>query len=166
LQRLAPDVGERGPIVHVDGRVLGEHRGIAFYTIGQRRGLGLVSNEPLFVVDLQYDTRTMVVGPEEALFDSEVYADEVNLVAAADLSEPRLVHARVRYRMQDAEAYARQLPSGELHLRFTQPQRAITPGQAVVCYDGDRVVVGGTISSTARTRGDTSRSLAAAAQSA
>ncbi len=152
LQRLAPDVGEAGSIVHVDGRVLGEHRGIAFYTIGQRRGLGVVSNEPLFVVDLDYDTRTMVVGPEEALFDTDVYADEVNLVSVDNLIEPRLVKARVRYRMQDADAHVRQLPSGELHLRFFRPQRAITPGQALVCYDGDRVVAGGTISSTARTR--------------
>ena len=152
LKRLAPDVGEPGPIVHVDGRVLGQHRGIAFYTIGQRRGLGLVNNEPLFVIDLDYERREIVVGPEEALFDTDVFADEVNLVAVPDLQEPRLVQARVRYRMQDADALAVQLPSGELHLRFRQPQRAITPGQAVVCYDGDRVVAGGTICSTSRTR--------------
>jgi len=152
LTRLAPDVGEPGMIVHVDGRVLGEHRGIAFYTIGQRRGLGLISNEPLFVVDLDYERREIVVGPEEALFDTDVFADETNLVSVPDLHEPRLVQARVRYRMQDADAMAHQLPSGELHLRFRQPQRAITPGQAVVCYDGDRVVAGGTISSTSRTR--------------
>ncbi|HLZ08563.1 MAG TPA: tRNA 2-thiouridine(34) synthase MnmA [Chloroflexota bacterium] len=152
LKRLAPDVGEPGPIEHVDGRVLGEHRGIAFYTIGQRRGLGLVSNESLFVVDLDYERRAIVVGPEEALFDTEVYADETNLVSVSDLREPRPVQARVRYRMQDADAVAEQLSSGELHLRFQQPQRAITPGQAVVCYDGDRVVAGGTISSTSRTR--------------
>jgi tRNA-specific 2-thiouridylase len=152
LTRLAPDVGEPGPIIHVDGRVLGEHRGIAFYTIGQRRGLGLVNNEALFVVELDYERRAIVVGPEEALFDTEVFADETNLVAVADLDQPRLVKARVRYRMQDADAMAQQLPSGELYLRFRQPQRAITPGQAVVCYDGDRVVAGGTISSTSRTR--------------
>jgi tRNA-specific 2-thiouridylase len=152
LRRLAPDIGEPGPIVHVDGRVIGEHRGIAFYTIGQRRGLGLVSKDPLFVVDLDYQTRTILVGPEEELFDLDVFADEANLVGAADLAEPRLVKARVRYRMQDADAWAQQLPTGELHLRFANPQRAITPGQAVVCYDGDRVLAGGTISSTSRTR--------------
>lgn len=152
LRRLAPDIGEPGPIVHVDGRVIGEHRGIAFYTIGQRRGLGLVSKDPLFVVDLDYQTRTILVGPEEELFDLDVFADEANLVGAADLAEPRLVKARVRYRMQDADAWVQQLPTGELHLRFANPQRAITPGQAVVCYDGDRVMAGGTISSTSRTR--------------
>ena len=152
LQRLAPDIGEPGPIVHVDGRTLGEHRGIAFYTIGQRRGLGLVSNDPLFVIDLDYESRTIVVGPEEELLDQDVYADEANLVSVGDLSESRSVQARVRYRMQDAEAMVQQLPSGELHLRFAKPQRAITPGQAVVCYDGDRVVAGGTIKGTTRTR--------------
>jgi tRNA-specific 2-thiouridylase len=152
LQRLAPDIGEPGPIVHVDGRTLGEHRGIAFYTIGQRRGLGIVSKDPLFVIDLDYEKRTVLVGPEDELFDQDVFADEANLVSVGDLSEPLSVKARVRYRMQDADATVQQLPSAELHLRFTSPQRAITPGQAVVCYDGDRVVAGGTINGTTRTR--------------
>jgi tRNA-uridine 2-sulfurtransferase len=150
LKKLAPDVAQPGPIVHLDGRVLGEHRGIAFYTIGQRRGLGLVSPDPLFVVDLDPEQRTVYVGPEEALFDSEVYADEVNLVAAADLSEPRLVRARTRYRMTEAVAWVRQSGPDELHLRFAEPQRAMTPGQAVVCYDADVVVAGGTIKATSR----------------
>ena len=152
LKRLAPDVGEPGPIVHVDGRVIGEHRGIAFYTIGQRRGLGIVNKDPLFVVDLDYHTRTVVVGPETSLLDNDLFADEANLVAVADLIEPRQVQARVRYRMQDADAWVQQLPSGELYVRFAKPQRAITPGQAIVCYDGDRVVAGGTITGTSRMR--------------
>jgi tRNA-specific 2-thiouridylase len=152
LRRLAPDVAQPGPIVHLDGRVLGEHNGIAFFTIGQRRGLGVAASEPLYVVDLDAATRTVVVGPEAALFDHEVWADEANLVAAASLGEPRLVRARVRYRMTEAEAYVWQESPDTLRLRFTQPQRAVTPGQAVVCYDGDVIVAGGTIQSTDRTR--------------
>ncbi len=161
LRKLAPDVAQPGPIRHVDGRELGTHPGIAFFTIGQRRGLGLTSAEPLYVVDLDPATRTLVVGPEEALFDDEVYADEANLVSVADLTEPRLVRARVRYRMQEAEAIVRQLPDGRLQLRFSQPQRAITPGQAVVCYEGDVVVAGGTITRTSRA-GSPARAIGAA----
>lgn len=152
LKKLAPDIAQPGPIVHLDGRVLGEHRGVAFHTIGQRRGLGIVSREPIFVIDLDAATRTVYVGPEEALFDVDVYADEVNLVSVASLDEPRRVQARIRYRMTDAEATVWQTGPDRLHVRFHEPQRAITPGQAVVCYDGDVVVAGGTITSTNRTR--------------
>ncbi len=152
LMKLAPDIAQPGPIVHVDGRRLGEHRGIAFYTIGQRRGLGLVAPEPLFVVDVDPGSRTLYVGPEAALFDVDVYADDVSLMAAVSLVEPQLVRARVRYRMTEADAWLCQSGPDEIHLRFVEPQRAITPGQAVVCYAGDTVVAGGTITSTNRSR--------------
>jgi tRNA-specific 2-thiouridylase len=145
LRKLAPDVAQPGPIVHVDGRVVGEHAGIAFYTIGQRRGLGVVSREPLYVIDLEAATRTVVVGPEEALFATDLLADDVNLVGVADLRVPKSVKARIRYRMADADAIVWQEVPGQLRLRFERPQRAITPGQSVVCYEGDAVVAGGTI---------------------
>lgn len=151
LKKLAPDVAQPGPIVDLEGRVLGEHRGVAFYTIGQRRGLGLVGHDPLFVVGIDAAARTVVVGPEEALFDRDLYADEINLVAVDGLSEPRPIKARVRYRMVDADATVQQIGPDRLHVRFDHPQRAITPGQAVVCYAGDVVVAGGTIVATTRT---------------
>lgn len=151
LMKLAPDIAQPGPIVDLDGRVIGEHRGIAFYTIGQRRGLGLISRDPLYVVDVDADARTIVVGPEEALFDSELTADEANVVSVAAIAQPRPVKARIRYRMADADAFVHQTAPGQLHIRFVEPQRAITPGQAVVCYDGDVVVAGGTINRTRRT---------------
>ncbi len=150
LRKLAPDVAQPGPIVHLDGRVLGEHQGVAFYTIGQRRGLGVVSKDPLFVIDLEPATRRVIVGPESALFDTDVVADDVNLVATDDLSQPRTIQARIRYRMNDAEASVWQNEAGELRLKFHRPQRAITPGQSLVCYDGDVVVAGGTIARTIR----------------
>ena len=152
LMKLAPDIAQPGPIVHVDGRVIGEHRGIAFYTIGQRRGLGVVSRDPLYVVDVDASSRTIVVGPEDALYDTDLIADEANLVSVSELRSPRPVKARIRYRMTDADAYVSQPEPGLLHVRFVEPQRAITPGQAVVCYDDDVVVAGGTISRTNRTR--------------
>ncbi|MGH7861042.1 MAG: tRNA 2-thiouridine(34) synthase MnmA [Candidatus Dormibacteraceae bacterium] len=152
LMKLAPDIAEPGPIVDLDGRVVGEHRGIAFYTIGQRRGLGLISRDPLYVVDVDAARRTIVVGPEDALYDRELTADEANVVSVAVIREPRPVKARIRYRMTDADAFVSQTAPDQLHLRFVEPQRAITPGQAVVCYDGDVVVAGGTIDRTNRIR--------------
>jgi tRNA-specific 2-thiouridylase len=165
LRKLAPDVAQPGLIVHVDGRVLGEHEGVAFYTIGQRRGLGVVSREPLYVIDLDPRSRTVLVGPEDELFDTELLADEVNLVSVADLEVPRTVKARIRYRMTDAEATVWQESPGELRLRFARPQRAITPGQSLVCYDGDDVVAGGTITRLLRADGDPRVALAATASS-
>ena len=152
LKKLAPDIAEPGPIVDLDGRVLGEHRGIAFYTIGQRRGLGVVSSDPLYVIDVDAVSRTIVVGPEAALFDHELIADEASFVQVAAIPEPLPIKARVRYRMVDAEATVQQVGPETIKVRFAQPQRAITPGQAVVCYADDVVVAGGTITSTNRTR--------------
>ncbi|HEX5416862.1 MAG TPA: tRNA 2-thiouridine(34) synthase MnmA [Chloroflexota bacterium] len=151
LLKLAPDVAQPGPIVHLDGRVLGEHKGVAFFTIGQRRHLGIAGGEPLFVIDLDAETRTVYVGPEDALLATDVFADEVNLVSVGSLSEPLPVKARIRYRMNEAAATVRETATGELQVTFAQPQRAITPGQAVVCYAGDVVVAGGTINRTSRT---------------
>jgi tRNA-specific 2-thiouridylase len=131
---------------------MGEHNGIAFFTIGQRRGLGVASSEPLYVLDLDPASRTVIVGPESGLYDTEIWADQVNLVAAGDLSKPTPVRARVRYRMPEAEALVWQETPDTLRLRFAQPQRAVTPGQALVCYNGDVVVAGGTIQATDRTR--------------
>jgi len=160
LLKLAPDIAQPGPIVNLDGRVLGEHRGVAFYTIGQRRHLGINTSEPLFVVDLDAASRTIVVGPESALFDTVIWADEANLVCVPSLAEPRLVRARIRYHMNEAEAWIQQDDDGRLQVRFCDPQRAITPGQAVVGYDEDVVVAGGTISSTSRTRAREAKVLA------
>jgi tRNA-specific 2-thiouridylase len=127
---------------------LGEHAGVAFFTIGQRRGLGVVSRDPLYVIDLDPTKRMVVVGPEDALFATDLVADDVNLVGIGDLHQPLAVKARIRYRMADAEAVVWQEIPGQLRLRFAHPQRAITPGQSLVCYDGDVVVAGGTIART------------------
>jgi tRNA-specific 2-thiouridylase len=165
LLKLAPDIARPGPIVDLDGRVLGEHRGIAFYTIGQRRGLGITSRETLYVIDLDAETGTVVVGPEEALYDRVLEADEVNMVSVPEIREPRRVQARIRYRMPDADAWVSQPTPDTLRIEFVQPQRAITPGQAVVCYDGDIVLAGGTIRRTTRPRWRAGAAVAPAAGS-
>ena len=150
LQELAPDVVCPGPIVDVDGRVLGEHRGIAFYTVGQRRGLGLAAGTPMYVVGLDAEHNTVIVGPEAELFADELVAEDANLISVASIDAPLRVTAKIRYRMPEAEAWITQPSPDLLALRFVAPQRAITPGQSLVCYQGEYVVGGGTILRTVR----------------
>ena len=145
LRRVAPEVVQPGPVLDLQGRVVGEHKGIAFHTIGQRRGLGIATGQPLYVVDIDVRRGAVVVGPEEALYREEVLADDVNLIGVAALEEPIRVQAKVRYRMPAAEGWLGQPSPDRLLLRFDRPQRAITPGQSLVCYQGDTVVGGGTI---------------------
>ena len=94
----------------------------------------------------------MIVGPESALFEDEVFADDAKLPGAESLAEPIRVQAKLRYRMPAADGWLSQLPGGELHLKLDQPQRAVTPGQALVCYVGDEVIAGGTIREGTRVR--------------
>jgi tRNA-specific 2-thiouridylase len=147
LRDTAPDALRPGDIVDGDGKVLGEHRGIALYTIGQRRGLGIAAPAPHYVVGLDVERNQVIVGTESALFTNEVIADDANLVAVESIAEPMRVRAKLRYRMSPADGWLEQLPTGELRLTLDEPQRAATPGQAMVCYVGDEVIGGGTIRS-------------------
>lgn len=133
-----------GPIVDTGGRVLGRHQGIAFYTVGQRRGLGLTSREPLYVKDIQPDTNTLVVGSNDQLFGRGLIARQLSYVSGEIPGEPLIITAKVRYKSPEAGAVL--LPRGkEAEVRFEEPQRAITPGQAVVFYQGEVVLGGGII---------------------
>ncbi|HEY3417282.1 MAG TPA: tRNA 2-thiouridine(34) synthase MnmA [Armatimonadota bacterium] len=145
----APDISQPGPIVDTQGSVLGQHRGIAFYTIGQRHGLGIAVNEPLYVVALDAATNTVRVGRNDDLLKHTVIADQVAFSKFTEdlLREPRAVTAMLRYKMQAQPASA-VLRDDRLHVIFHESQRAVTPGQALVCYDGDDVACGGTISSS------------------
>ena len=146
LRATAPESVQPGEIVHEDGRVLGKHGGIAFFTIGQRRGLGISTPEPIFVTRLDAARRRVIVGPADALLRTEVTATDVifSKYPAEAWQMPRPVMAMLRYKMvaQPAMAHVR---NQRLHVTFATPQRAITPGQAVVCYDDDAVACGGTI---------------------
>ena len=140
IELYAPEVLQPGPIVNVAGDVVGEHRGIALHTVGQRRGLGVAAGEPLFVTALEPETNTVRVGRAEDLLRSSCKLDEVNWIAGEQPVEPLKLMAKARYRSAEVPCtvYGNQV-------EFDEPQRAITPGQALVLYDGEYVVGGGTI---------------------
>lgn len=135
-----------GPILDPDGRRLGTHRGIANYTIGQRRGLGVPSSRPLYVIDIDPTRNALVVGAEDLLFRSDLCAVDANYISGRPPEDGAHLDAKVRYRSSAVGATFRRDSAGRFHLVFDEPQRAITPGQLVVLYDGDRLLGGGIIS--------------------
>lgn len=135
---------EPGPFLDQEGREVGRHKGLPFYTIGQRKGLGLPGG-PHFVVALEPRRNAVIVGPAEALYRRELRATQVNWVSVPPPQAPLSVEAKIRYRVPPAPATLQPLGEDEVRLSFTEPQRAITPGQAVVFYQGDLVLGGGTI---------------------
>ena len=147
LERFTGQAPMPGEFVDSQGNVLGTHRGIEHYTIGQRRGLGIAAGHPLYVCDIQPETHRVVLGGNEELFSDTLTAEDVNLIAVPDLSAPMEVTAKIRYRHKAQPALA-WMEGDRLHVRFAQPQRAITRGQAVVLYRGDTVIGGGTITGT------------------
>jgi tRNA-specific 2-thiouridylase len=153
LRRLLPATATPGPIVDFCGRRLGDHRGIASYTVGQRHGLGLGgTREALYVVDIDPQANTLVVGPERELYCKEVRVGGANPVARTDLEQPVRLRGKLRYRMS-AQACVVRGEGERLDAEFDAPQRAVTPGQAAVFYDGDTVACGGVIERQASTVG-------------
>ncbi len=134
-----------GPILDREGRVLGRHAGIADYTIGQRKGLGLAAGRPLYVVDLDAERNAVVVGEGADLARRRLVAHEVNVIACDPPAGPMRVEAKIRHKHAPAPAAVRALADGAAELVFDEPQRAITPGQSVVFYQGEVVVGGGVI---------------------
>lgn len=134
-----------GNFVDTDGKVLGKHKGIIRYTVGQRKKLGLVLPEPLYVIDVCPNTNTVVLGKEEFLFKRELYAHKINLISVPEINGEMKVKAKIRYRQSEAPATVIQTGVDEFKVIFDEPQRAITKGQSVVLYDGDTVVGGGII---------------------
>ena len=134
-----------GDFVDAAGHVLGRHKGLECYTIGQRKGLGVSADRPLYVVAKDLEHRRLVLGDNADLFTRELTADRVNLISIPELTGPTVVTAKTRYSQKEAPAVIEPLEGGRVRVVFDQPQRAITPGQAVVFYDGERVVGGGTI---------------------
>ncbi|MDJ1185805.1 tRNA 2-thiouridine(34) synthase MnmA [Roseofilum casamattae] len=134
-----------GDIVLQDGTVLGEHQGIHHYTIGQRRGLGIAYSEPLYVVDLDVPRNRVIVGTRDSAGDSECYASRANWVSIAEPEAPIRADVRIRYRSKPTPATVVPLADNRVHLMFDEPQFGVTPGQAAVWYDGDRLLGGGII---------------------
>ena len=135
-----------GDFLDQSGHVLGRHRGLPCYTKGQRKGLGVSADAPLYVLRKDPAANTVILGPDSALYTRELTAGSVNWISIPFLDAPRSLTAKTRYTQQDAAAaVAEPLPDGRVRVVFHEPQRAVTPGQAVVFYDGDAVVGGGTI---------------------
>lgn len=144
LERYTGEPLRSGNMVDKTGAVLATHTGFEKYTIGQRKGLGVSFGEPRFVIGKNAERKEIVLGESADLFQTELWAKDVNIIIADSLSEPLRVHAKTRYSQKEQPATL-YMESGKAHVVFDEPQRAITPGQAVVFYQGDIVVGGGTI---------------------
>ncbi|MCI8422244.1 MAG: tRNA 2-thiouridine(34) synthase MnmA [Lawsonibacter sp.] len=135
-----------GPFLDEEGHILGTHQGIIGYTVGQRRGLGVSSNHGrLYVKEVRPADNAVVLSENKALYTRSLTTRSLNLIACRQLSAPVRLAARIRYRMTEQPCTAEQTGPDTLRIDFDQPQRAVTPGQAVVLYDGDTVVGGGVI---------------------
>lgn len=134
-----------GPFVGTEGQRYGQHKGVIHYTVGQRKGLGLAFPQPMYVCGVNPETNEVTLGRHEELFSRELTARDINLISQETIPAPIRIRAKVRYRHAEQPAVAVQTGPDEIRVTFDEPQRAITRGQAVVLYDGDTVVGGGTI---------------------
>ena len=133
-----------GQFVGTDGEVLGTHQGYYGYTIGQRKGLGIAAKHPLYVVDILPEKNQVVLGTNEDLFRTTLEAEDYNWILDRDY-DGEILQAKIRYRQQAQDAHVKRLKNGHVQVEFIEPQRAITRGQAVVVYQDDVVIGGGTI---------------------
>lgn len=145
LARHAPQTSRPGPILNTAGMVLGEHQGLAFYTIGQRKGLGLASPEPLYVIRKDLSANALVIGAQSELGQSDLLAGKINWVSGEPPESPLRVRAKIRYKAADAWATVTPLEGNSARVEFESPLRDITPGQRVVFYMDDECLGGGTI---------------------
>lgn len=134
-----------GNFVTLDGKVLGKHKGIIHYTVGQRKGLGLSLGYPAFVLEIRPETNEVVIGTNEDSMTTTLKANRVNFMSVEDLPEPKRVFAKIRYNHKGVWCTVEKTGEDEITCTFEEPQRAVTPGQAVVLYDGEYVLGGGTI---------------------
>jgi tRNA-specific 2-thiouridylase len=135
-----------GDIVDTKRKRLGQHRGIAFYTIGQRHGLGLASGKPLYVIRIAPESNRIVLGPEDELYSQRLTARKLSWISGKAPREPITARAKIRYKSKEAEAILF-FRNDSVDVHFTQPQKEVTPGQAIVFYNVDEVLGGGIIDS-------------------
>jgi tRNA-specific 2-thiouridylase len=146
LKEQIPEAIQPGPILDTSGREIGQHQGLPFYTVGQRRGLGIAAPKALYVIHLDTARNALVVGPATSLGRKTLTAQQVNYVSGQSPASPVRVQAKIRYRAKLAGAIWTPLDGQTARVEFEAPLRDITPGQAVVAYQGDVVLGGGTIS--------------------
>ena len=145
IERETNEVEKPGNFVSTSGEILGTHKGIGHYTIGQRKGLGIAFGEPMFVVEICPETNEVVLGKNDEVFTDWLKANQVNHMAVDHFEVGQKVTARIRYNHGGAKAVISEVTEDSFSLTFEEPVRAVTPGQAVVLYDGDYVLGGGTI---------------------
>ena len=145
IDRMASNTGKKGDFVDKNGIILGQHQGIIHYTIGQRKGLGVTFGKPMFVTKIDIKTNTITLGEAEDVFTSSMMVDDLNWIAFAELKEPLKAEVKIRYSAKPAPANIIPLKDGTVKVEFETPQRAITPGQSAVFYQGDTVLGGGRI---------------------
>lgn len=145
LKQYGNVIDQDGTFIEKDGTVIGRHKGIWNFTIGQRKGLGMSFSEPKYVVDLNAQNNTVTLGTNEELFQSELIFGDANFIAFDSLNQPMQVEAKVRYAAKPANALLTPFDGNLFHLRFDEKQRAITKGQSVVLYQGDTIIGGGII---------------------
>lgn len=137
-----------GNFIDIDGNVLGQHKGITRYTVGQRKGLGIAFGKPMFVLKILSDTNEIILGESGMEYSKSLIADKINLVALDNLDEPIHCNAKVRYLAKPSPCTVTPLGNDQIKVEFDEPQRAVTPGQSVVLYDGNTILGGGRIIST------------------
>jgi tRNA-specific 2-thiouridylase len=148
LQRNAPQVVQPGPILDSSGNRLGEHQGLAFYTIGQRKGLGIAASQPMYVLQKDMTSNSLIVGGLEELGQQGLLARQVSFISGRAPAGPLPVTAKIRYKAQEVAAILTPLPDQRVQLLFETRLRDITPGQAVVFYQGEQALGGGIIERT------------------
>lgn len=143
-----------GDFILPDGKVIAKHKGYPCYTVGQRKGLGIAWEHPLYVISKDAESNTVVVGKEELLFTNKVLVEDVNFIAIPSLSGDMKATAKLRYHQSESECIIHPLSDNKVMLEFDKPQRAVTPGQAAVFYDGEFVLGGGTIANSESLRNE------------
>jgi len=138
-------ISKTGKFVDINGNIVGEHKGIIHYTVGQRKGLGLALGKPAYVINKNKGTNTVILGSEEDLYTNRLEASDINMIAIEKLTVPMKATVKTRYSQKEDEAVLHPVDDDKIVVEFKNKQRAITPGQAVVFYDGDIVIGGGTI---------------------
>ncbi len=145
IERSTGKKAQAGDVKNSEGKVVGRHSGLINYTIGQRKGLGIAFGKPTYVIGKNTEDNSLIVGSEAELLSKSLIADDLNWISIPELTEPILCRAKTRYRMKEQPCVVYPEADGRVYVEFNEPQRAITPGQRVVFYDGDIVIGGGVI---------------------